>query len=73
MNKEVLYLRWNKRLLKAYFLTQVLSCEISEISKNTFSTEHLPATAFVFWKGNDLITSGVSLWYKPCYKNIVTL
>ena len=48
MNKEVLYLRWNKRLLKAYFLTQVLPCEISEISKNTFSTEHLPATAFVF-------------------------
>ena len=28
-------------------LAQVISCEFCEISKNTFSTEHLPATASV--------------------------
>ena len=30
-------------------LAQVFSCEICDISKNTFFTEHLWATAFVVW------------------------
>ena len=33
---------------KIHSLTQVFSCEFSEISKNTFSIEHLQTTASVF-------------------------
>ena len=36
------------KLLKKEALTQVLSCEFCEISKNVFFTEHLWATASVF-------------------------
>ena len=31
-------------------LAQLLSCEFREILKNTFFTEHLQATASIFWK-----------------------
>ena len=34
-------------LIKKETLTQVFSCELCEISKNTFSTEHLRMTASV--------------------------
>ena len=37
-------------LKKKQTLTQVLSCEFCEISKNTFSAEHLRTTASVTWK-----------------------
>ena len=33
--------------IKKETMAQVLSCEFCEISKNTFSTEHLRATGFV--------------------------
>ena len=34
--------------IKKEFLAQVLSCEFCDISKNTFSTEHLRTTASGF-------------------------
>ena len=40
---------WPAFLLKRR-LAQVFSCEFFEISKNTFSTEHLKATASIFLK-----------------------
>ena len=36
--------------IKKESLAQVFFCELCEISKNTFFTEHLHATASVFWK-----------------------
>ena len=35
--------------IKKETLAQVLSCEFSETSKNTFHTEHLRATTSEFW------------------------
>ena len=39
----------NFRSIKKETLTQVFSCELCEISKNTFFTEHLWATAFLVY------------------------
>ena len=47
------------RFIKKQTLAQVLSCEFCEISKNTFSTEHLPATA-----------SGFNSLFLFCYRRI---
>ena len=39
---------WNLQLYFKKTLAQVLSCEFCEISKNSFFTKHLQATAFLF-------------------------
>ena len=42
-------------LLKKENLVQVFYCEFCEIFKNTFFTEHLPATAYVFYSVFDSV------------------
>ena len=48
-------------LFKKETLAQVFSCEFCEISKNTFFTEHIGATAPVFMS---LCLLSVTLFYK---------
>ena len=43
-------------LVKKGSLAQVFSCEFCEISKNTFSTEHLRTTASGIVKLNEVVS-----------------
>ena len=68
--------------MKKETLAQVFPCELCEISKNTFFTEHLRATAFCnytfnkkiryynssFQKGTKLLTAGPNYYYQQLYE-----
>ena len=45
---EILQISQENTFMKKKNLAQVISCEFCEISKNTFFTEHLWKTGFVF-------------------------
>ena len=48
-------------LLKKKILAQVVSCEFCQISKNTFFTEHLWATASILREGRRLKQIEISI------------